>query len=219
MGDYRLPQSELTAAAKRHIMTKSMLRSLVAFVNKGVTALHFYAVRGNVFGAVDENFFAGGAPGEGIEAMTRLTAPFQASQRITAPRTLTLDSISDRHNQTVFAGDGTAAHPPLYNRDVVAVLPFQITNTKFAIPAYVMTRDVAKLQRPNAPRTDVTRWDLPEATYRIALGGLSRNVRLSVQDPLTNSTVPVTVVSRSDDQIVVELPLTDSPRLIMADES
>ena len=220
LADERLPQEELTSAAKRHIMSKGLLRSLVAFVNKGVTALHFYAARGSVYGIVDEAFYAqSGDAGESVKAMARLTAPFADSQPVSVPRALTLDAIADRHHQVQFPGDGTADHPPLYNRDVTAVLPFQLSDTRFAIAAYVMTRDLATLHKPHAPRSDLTRWDLPEATYRLTLGGLDRDAHLSATDPLTGRPVPVTVVSRDDRQLVVELALSDSPRVILADES
>jgi hypothetical protein len=219
LADGRLPQSELTPAAKRHILTKGVLRSLVAHVNKGVTALDFYAARGDVYGLVDEGFYAGGADGgETVDALARLMAPFEAAQPLSRPRALTLRSIADDHDHVQFAGDGTAAHPPLYDRDVVAVLPFQLADDRFAIPAYVMTRDLTHLYAPSAPRDDVTRWDMPPERFRIALGGLSPGVRLSAQDPLTGQSVPVTVVSRAPDQVVIELPLTDSPRIILADD-
>jgi hypothetical protein len=219
LGDGRLPQAELTPAAKRHILTKGVLRSLVAHVNKGVTALDFYAARGDVFGLVDESFYAGGSEGgETVDALARLMAPFAASQPLTRPRALSLRSIADDHDHVQFAGDGTAAHPPLYDRDVVAVLPFQLADDRFAIPAYVMTRDLAHLYAPAAPRTDVTRWDMPPELFRIALGGLAPDVRLSAQDPLTGQPVPVTVVSRDPDQVVIQMALTDSPRIILADE-
>ena len=50
LADERLPQAELTVAAKRHILTKGVLRALLAHVNKGVSALHLYAARGEVYG-------------------------------------------------------------------------------------------------------------------------------------------------------------------------
>jgi hypothetical protein len=127
--------------------------------------------------------------------------------------------VADTGNHVQFAGDGTAAHPPLYDRDVVAVLPFQLSDHAFAIPAYVMTRDLAHLYDPAAPATDVTRWDLPPETFRLTLAGLDPNVRLSAQDPLTGQAVPVTVVARAAGQVTVELALTDSPRVILADDS
>ena len=77
LGDGRLPQAEMTPAARRHILTKGMLRTLVAYVNKGATVIHPYAARGSVYGLVDETFFAGGeAGGETIAALGRLTSVF-----------------------------------------------------------------------------------------------------------------------------------------------
>jgi len=36
------------------------------------------------------------------------------------------------------------ARPPLYDRDVLAMLPFQVNARKFIIPYYVMTRDIRR---------------------------------------------------------------------------
>jgi hypothetical protein len=219
LDDGRVPQAELTAAARRHILTKGVLRTLVAYVNKGVTAVDFYAARGATYGLVDESFFQGaGAGGETMDALTRLLAPFAAAQPLARPRSLSLDAVADRDGGVQFTGDGTAAQPSLSDRDVVAVLPFQLSDTRFAIPAYVMTRDLARAYAQNAPLGDVTRWDMPPEVFRLTLGGLSPATRFSATDPLTGATVPVDVVSRSPRQTVLQLALTDSPRTIIADE-
>jgi hypothetical protein len=115
-----------------------------------------------------------------------------------------------------FAGDGTAAHPPLYDRDVVAFFPFQADSHRFVIPAYVMTRDMAKLYAPDASVSDVTRYDLPPENYRLTIGGLHAK-RLSVHalDPITGAAVPVRVVSATTRAVVVQVALTDYPRLLV----
>ena len=41
--------------------------------------------------------------------------------------------IDDYAGNKQFEGDGTADHPPLYNRDVLAFLPFQVTSNRFVI--------------------------------------------------------------------------------------
>ena len=123
--------------------------------------------------------------------------------------------MADQGNWTQFAGDGTAAHPPLYNRDVVAFFPFQADDHRFVIPAYVMTRNMATLYNPSAPASDVTRYDLPPETYRLTVGGLdTAALTASATDPMTGASVPVQVTATSASTAVIQIPLTDSPRLI-----
>ena len=63
-------------------------------------------------------------------------------------RPLVFASITDRHNHYQFQGDGSREHPTLYNRDVLALLPFQVSRRRFVIPYYVMTRDIRKELAP-----------------------------------------------------------------------
>jgi len=44
------------------------------------------------------------------------------------------------------------------------------------------------------------------------------DARVGASDPLTGSAVPVEVVSRTRRSLVVELPATDSPRLLRIEE-
>ncbi len=87
-------------------------------------------------------------------------------------RQLKLDSIVQEGEHAQFQGDGTAAHPTLYDRDVLAVLPFQTSPTRFVIPVYVMTRDLMTLYEPGKPESDVTRFDLPSENFTIKLSNL-----------------------------------------------
>ena len=84
-----------------------------------------------------------------------------------------------------------------------------------------MTRNIAELYRPGAPATDRTRYDLPEERFRLSIGGLRTSARIDVRasDPLSGQAVATRVVSQSGSSLVVELPLTDSPRLLTIDET
>ena len=67
--------------------------------------------------------------------------------------------------------------------------------------------------------TDPTRFDLPAETYRLTIGGVTgKGAAVSATDPLTGQAVQVKVISGSGDQLVVELPVTDSPRLLTISE-
>ncbi|HLM09706.1 MAG TPA: hypothetical protein VK307_08340, partial [Thermoleophilaceae bacterium] len=132
---------------------------------------------------------------------------------------LSLEEIGDYAGNTQFDGDGTADHPPLYNRDVLAFLPFQVSSNRFVIPIYVMTTNVAKTY-PGHASTDPTRYDMPPETYRLTIGNIrGTGADVSAFDPLTGADVSVTVVSRASERIVVELPVTDSPRLLTLEEA
>jgi hypothetical protein len=203
----------LTAADKRHLQAKAALRILSSFVNKGVSALYFYAVTNGDFAMLDPTAPGGG---ETLTAIKRFMSAFAGPDTIAVRRALTLQAIADQGGWTQFAGDGTAAHPPLYNRDVVGFFPFQTDSNRFVVPVYVMTRDMATLYDPNAPDTDVTRYDLPPETYRLTIGGLhTASLSVSAIDPLTGQAVPATVVSTTTSTAVVQIALTDYPRLLV----
>ncbi|MGH2872917.1 MAG: hypothetical protein ACRDL5_10720, partial [Solirubrobacteraceae bacterium] len=123
-----------------NLQAKAALRTLAAFVNKGVSRVYFYAATGSPFGMIDP-----GAPGGGetMTAIGRFMTAFAGPDTIATRRSLSLLKIGDQGNWAQFAGNDTAAYPPLYNRDVVAFLPFQTNSNLFVIPVYLMTRDIA----------------------------------------------------------------------------
>ncbi len=83
-----------------------------------------------------------------------------------------------------------------------------------------MTRDLTKVHRSDLPATDPARFDLPPASYRLTIGGLDGGeVQASAYDPLTDQQVPVQVLSRWPSSAVVEIPVTDSPRLLILEDS
>jgi hypothetical protein len=220
------PLARLTEADTDRLQAKSVMRALSAYVNKGVSAIDFFAARGESLGLVDPSFFdalqrapqsypGDQAGGLQMQALHRFTSAFEGADPPTRSRQLSLLDVASYSNAKQFEGDGTAAHPPLYDRDVLGVFPFQVSDTRFVIPVYVMTRNVANLYRPNAPQSDTTRYDLPPETFRLTIGGIHGSAAtVSGYDPLTDQSVPVRVVSNSDGRLVVELPVTDSPRLL-----
>jgi hypothetical protein len=230
-GSGPVPRAQLSGADVRHIMSKDVLRALVAFVNKGVTALDFFAANAGDLSLVEPSFFAAAgargaaypgdaAGGETTAAVRRLTEALAGAEPLPATRRLALRELTDFGGNVQFEGNGTAAYPPLYNREVFAFFPFQVTQRRFVIPVYVMTRNVAEDYRPEAPATDPTRFDLPPERYRLAIGGLDgEGATVSASDPLSGQAVPVQVLSRAADQVVVELPVTDSPRLLSIEEA
>jgi hypothetical protein len=122
-------------------------------------------------------------------------------------RTLTVNSISDNHNNYQFQGDGTPAHPPGYDREAFQFLPYQVNVHRFVIPFYVMTRDIA-----HHPLT-------PEA-FTIDLSGINAvGATFTVYDPLNNSNVSLTVNSRKTNEVNLTLTAADYPYLLIVQET
>jgi hypothetical protein len=199
------------SGGERALQAKAVLRGLVSYVGKGATAIYLYAAKDNRLGIISPSFFRSLARskkaargGLTIDALARLVSAFRGAAPISSPRQLSLISIGDVEGHVQFQGDGTAAHPPLYNRDVVAFFPFQVTGRRFVIATYVMTRDIAR--------------GLPAERYMLSIGNLgSCSVSATATDPLTNGPVSIRVASCSPEELVVEVPLTDSPRLLTLD--
>ena len=126
---------------------------------------------------------------------------FDSAQQPETSRELGLAQVADDHDQRQFGG-----RAPLYNRDVLAFLPFQVDDNRFVASVYVMTRDISA--------------ELAAAPYRLTVSNLrGDDVQASAYDPLTDQEVPVQVVSRSADRAVIEMPVSDSPRLLTLEDS
>ena len=229
------PESSVTlsAADRTHFQAKALLRDLVAMVGKGFSRDYFFhaSPHSGYLNLVSQEFLSaaeqhpGSYPpdalgGEILTGLRNLMAPFQGPGPSGAARQLKLLSITQSGNHAQFGGDGTAAHPPLYDRDVLAVLPFQSSPTRFVIPVYVMTRDLLTLYRPQAPSSEVSRFDLPDENFQITLGNLpesSAQPTVSAYDPLRNQSTPARLVSREGGTGVFEFAATDYPRLLTID--
>jgi hypothetical protein len=220
----------LTPEAAERIQTKLALRTLVAYANKGVTAIDFFAAKDPVLGLVSQRFYDAVEAGSGAypgpdpagstpQGIRRLVAGFSGARPISRPRRLSLRTIQDFEGRIQFQGDGTRAHPPLYDRDVLGFFPFQVSASRFVVPIYVMTRNVAQLYRPADSTEDPGRYDMPAERFRLTVGGLrARTARVSATDPLTGTAVPVRVSSRRGKRLVIDFPATDSPRLLTIDD-
>lgn len=218
----------LSQADKRHFDAKVVLRSLVSMVNKGMSREYFFAAAPGAFSLIDSGFFSaleanpGSYPGDGLggetmDSLRSMLARFAGPGPAGDARALTLLSIAQEGNHAQFKGDGTAAHPDLYDRDVLAVLPFQSSPTHFVIPVYVMTRDLLTLYDPSAPASEITRFDLPNETFRITLGGLpetSAPPTVSAYDPIHKQSTPASLIARDHETATFEISATDYPRLL-----
>jgi hypothetical protein len=225
----RGPIDRLDSRDVQHLQAKAALRYYTAFVNKGVAAVHLFAVKGGAtLSLVNPGFFerlhrSGGqypgadAGGETPRAVRRLVRALAGAVPLRRTRPLSLLAVSDDHNHFQFAGDGSEGHPRLYDRDVTAFFPFQVRPGRWVAAAYVMTRSLAKLYRPGV--SEPSRYDLPAAPFRLTIGGLKAGpIQVEATDPLTGRAVPVKVLSRNGGRVVLELRLTDSPRLVSLEQ-
>jgi hypothetical protein len=217
----------LTRADKAHFHAKSLLRSLVAMVSKGISREYFFAAAGSL-GLIDEGFFSelekhpgtypGAAQGgEIMSAFRNMLGHLQGPGPEGAARQLSLTAIAQEGSHAQFNGDGTAAHPSLYDREALAAFPFQTSATHYVIPIYVMTRNMLTLYNPAAPTSDVTRYDLPDETFRITLGNLPETENppvVSAYDPLHNENTPARLLTREGRTATFEISATDYPRLL-----
>jgi hypothetical protein len=223
------PSATLTAADRAHFQAKVALRSLISMVAKGESREYFYAAAPGNLSLIDPSFFTaaeaqpGVYPGDALGGET-MTGLHNTLTHFQGPgpeggnaRQLTLISIAQNGNHAQFTGDGTNAHPSLYDRDVLAVFPFQTSPTSYVIPVYVMTRDLLTLYEPNAPSSDVGRFDLPDETFRVTLGNLPQTATaptVASYDPLHDESTPARLVSREGDQATIEVASSDYPRLL-----
>jgi hypothetical protein len=211
-----------------HIQAEIELRSLVSDVAKGIAREYFYAATGSGWGLISEGFlnavssdpsvYPGSAlGGETMASLGRLIAYFQGPGPGESARQLSLLSIAQEGNHYQFAGNGTEAFPDLYDRDVLAVFPFQSSPTRFVIPVYVMTENLTAVYNASEPEGSPTRFDMPSENFRITLGNLPETPNppaVGAYDPLTNESTPARFISRKGSTAVFEIAATNYPRLL-----
>ena len=193
---------------------KGALRWATAWIGKGAARVYFYAASSPGWGLVDPGSRDGGPT---LAALGRLTkAMAEGSAPVTQRRSIGLEAVSDTHDHVQFEGDGTPGHPALYDRDVLGFFPFQSSNRRVVIALYVMTRDLMHAYRPGLAASDPRRYDLPPEWFRLSIRGTSGlGGKIAVDDPLTGQAGAFKVVSRNGDRLVVDVALTDSPRLLV----
>ncbi|MDQ2799599.1 MAG: hypothetical protein M3Y13_08160, partial [Armatimonadota bacterium] len=158
------------AATAQYLKGKTTARYFTFFLNKGVTAMTLfndadggdrglalestafltYAKQKNATDPINDSTLTSPALRVTGNIAGKMRPGLDPTLTLQTTRYLTLDRIADTHDHFQFAGDGTPAHPPLYDRDVFAFLPFQVNARTFVIPYYVMTRDVAHVYHPAA---------------------------------------------------------------------
>jgi hypothetical protein len=203
------------------LKAKTTARYYTFYLNKGVTKVCLYsATSGNLgLGIVQDNFLqyarthrsypqddqAYVSPALNVTSRIVKQMKQNLDPTLIQARQLQLDSISDTHKHFQFGGDGTDAHPHLFDRDVFAFLPYQVNSHRFVIPYYVMTRDVTK--------------DLPPEKFTIQISKLkAQGATVSVYDPLHDRTLPAKIDRRGRDFLNLTVSATDYPYLLIIQE-
>jgi Secretion system C-terminal sorting domain len=207
----------------RYIRAKSVARYLAFYLNKGVTKLCLFTSYENELGLghVKKDFIDYCANNNNTaypdDDKPYISPAMLVTKNITnffkkdldstllATRNITVEDITDKHNNSQFKGNNTKETPDLFNREVLAILPYQSNSKKFIIPYYVITRDIKK--------------DLPPEKYRVTLSGIDGNLaHVKVYDPLNDRDVPVIVADRKINEITLELTAVDYPYLLNIEE-
>lgn len=212
-------------AVARRLKAKAAARYFTFYLNKGVEKITLYNAAGHEapdldfatlsaafldYAATHHDWPADPAPlvSEQLQVVSRIAAAMREGldEALTETRPLAVAQVADEHDHRQFDGDGTASHPPLFNREVLAILPYQRAAGRYTVAYYVMTRDITI--------------DLPPESYRLTLTGLDgRGASLAVLDPWTGQRTPLQAAAATADSLTLQVEATDVPRLLQIDEA
>jgi len=182
-------------------------RSYCLWLNKGIDALHYfdaYEEKAGSFGVLPTNLrhltadvnFEDAATTP-MRAIRNLVHAFRGSVALPKTDPLRIEVVALGPQSKVF--DGDAAHPPLWERDLLAVLPFQIDRDRHVIAVYVMSRDAVK--------------PFPPARFRVKFTGV-KGKEVEAVDVLTGAPVNFRANDLGGDGLELTLDATDAPQLI-----
>ena len=219
----------------QHIGAKNLLRSIVFLAHKGVQTINFFSLKSSLasLGLLPEAYFAalkasGGeltqevrdTAGLQVEAVGRLTKLFREGEALAEARPLGVEKVVEHKPRLVFAGNGTPGAPDRFHRDDLAILPYQLTASRFAIGCYVVTRNVTHVWDPARGPLDPARYDMPPQDFDVTFSNVRGDgAEVSLYDPLTNREEPARILSASPTTLTVRMALTDSPRILLLQEA
>lgn len=199
------------------LKAKTTARYFCFYLNKGITQLYLYGISGGdkELGIFKDNFLDYAQQENSIypsndreyispalQVVNRITRKMREGLDTELEKTqaLTIVSIKDKHDNYQFKGDGTKAHPNLYDRDVFTFLPFQVNSNKLIIPYYVMTRDIQQ--------------DLTPEKFIVEIEGVRNVQSIEAYDPITDQKISVKQIKAKKNNVVLELTATDYPYLL-----
>lgn len=214
---------------------KTTLRSFAFFGHKGVKTYTIHALKGGdaSLALLPEAYFSALAAagyvltdevrehaGLQLKVIRHVSSMMKDSVPIDTPRPLQVTDVIEHHPLRVFQGDGTPEHPDLFMASDLAVLPYQLSDSRFAVGYYMVTRDVTQAWNTEKAVLDPARYDLPPQTLTITLSNMRGNgVTVESYDPLTNDTWPVTVAAAGENSLTLTVDATDYPRFLLITEA
>lgn len=236
MNEYHIATDDpKLVALSHHVGAKALLRSLVFQSHKGVHTMEVFSAHGGdlSLGVVPDAFFktlheeggqltekVRGEAGPQLQMLARINRLMKSGEPLEVIRPLKVSELVEHQPRLVFKGDGTPEHPDRFNRDDFACLPFQMTVDRYAIGYYVVTRNMVQSWNPKLDPLDPARYDMPEQTFDLTLQNLRGvDAKVSAWDPITDKTVPVTVLTSDLNTLKVQLPTVDYPRFLLIQES
>jgi hypothetical protein len=99
------------------------------------------------------------------------------------------------------------ASQPLSYRDLLAFLPYQVSDHRFVCAVYVMTPDATQ--------------PLPSGVmgYRVTVRHVAgTNAKVSLYDPLTDQSVAAPTLASTSDSVTVGVSAVDYPRLLTVED-
>lgn len=220
---------------RHYIAAKSILRACLFQNHKGLNVNIIYNAKETdvTFAVIPTDFFTALKSNKYVlnDAVLALTGPqlqavkntvrmFKDSVNIESPRKLKVTELIEYKPRLVFQGDGTTKHPNVYHRDNFVLLPYQINESKFVIPYYVMTQDMTFQWDKTKDIADPTAYDMPPQIYDITIANInSVNPVLSGYDPIKNINIPVTVIGSGPGSLKIRLEATDYPRFLIIEET
>ena len=192
--------------ASERLKAKFYLRAGLFFTGIGVARTYLFNAIGPVaeFGLVDAALPSASTPA--LRALARAIELICGSDEGRPSRTpLRRLAFSVQPttaaSSALFAGDEGAGVPPLQASDCLVLLPFQRASGCVTIVYYVMTRDV--------------RTDWPPERMRVQIEGLGPVEQVQASDPITGQNVFCAVVQREGQRLLLELEVTDTPRILV----
>jgi len=222
-------------ALDEHLAAKCMLRQFVFHNHKDIKRIYLFAVGADPysFGMFPKRFYDAldasygkitpdvvRAIPEGFSGLDWITKQMDGADKIAAPRPLKVTDLVEYKPRLVWAGDGTPAHPNVWNRDWFTFLPYQLSTQRYLIPYYVQTVDVTHVWDEAKPVLDPARYDMPAQDYDVTVNNIrGLGARVSALDSITMQPVPVRIVAASANSLTVRLSAVDYPRFLTVDES
>ncbi|WP_248927129.1 PA14 domain-containing protein [Paenibacillus hamazuiensis] len=228
-------KDEKLVSLMHYIGTKTTLRNYIFFGHKGYHTINLYAAKSEDTGftVIPEAFYSElkknnyvltdsvkQLAGPQLRAVANVTNLIKTGKKIDTPRALKVDRIVEYKPRLVFEGDGTPEHPDRYNRDDLAVLPYQLDAGKFAIGYYVVTRNMTHSYDTTKDVLDPDRYAMPMQSFDITFSNIcGERASVYAYDPIEDTKHPVQIVDSDASHITVKVDSVDYPRFLIVEEA